>query len=341
MITEFSIVMAQGKIANIVRKYLNGHLKVAEFAITNACIAKCSFCEIWKQQPKVFADRQKALEVIDRLADHGIVHLTITGGEPLLHPHVIDIVKKATERKIHNAVLNAAPQLLLKNDIVKRLEDAGNDMISISFDSGDPVIMAESRKIPNIIDDMARAMEVISKTKIKTMASVLIWNNNYNKMDDVCVNAKKMGFDIISINYPTFSQSQVYPLGGEGISMSRENVIQGLESIIKLRKNKKYGIINSPSSIKNIINFLNDPKLVKYHCFGGTKVIFVDWFFDVHPCMQIPHTLGNVLSMDEKDYKMNPCNECNMSWYRDFSAMFHGIKSVPVWLDSLQNFKRL
>jgi len=53
---EFSIVMAQGKIGNIFKNYLNERLKVAEFAITNACIAKCSFCEIWKQQPKVFKD---------------------------------------------------------------------------------------------------------------------------------------------------------------------------------------------------------------------------------------------------------------------------------------------
>ena len=275
--------MAQGKTRNIFSKYIKGKLKVAEFAVTNACIAKCSFCDIWKQQPKVFIDRQKALDVIDRLADHGVIQLTITGGEPLLHPHIVDIVQKATDRKIHNAVLNAAPQLLLKNDVVKRLEDAGNDMISISFDSGDPVTMAESRQIPNIMDDMARALEVISKTNIKTMASVLIWNDNYDKMEEVCIRAKNMGFNAISINYPTFSQSQVYPLGGEGISLSRENVIHGLESVINLRKKKKYGIINTASSIRNIIHFLKDPKLVKYHCFGGTRVLFVDWFFDVHP----------------------------------------------------------
>jgi MoaA/NifB/PqqE/SkfB family radical SAM enzyme len=312
---------------------------VAEFAITNACIAKCSFCEIWKQQPKVFVDREKALEVIDRLADHGTVHVTITGGEPLLHPDVVEFVRRATERRMHSAVLAAAPQLLLKNDIIKRLEDAGNDMISISFDSGDPRIMAESRQIPNIMEDMTKAVELIARTRIKTMASVLIWNNNYDKIEEVCVRAKNMGFDIISLNYPTFSQSQVYPLGGEGISLSRENVIQGLESAIKLRKTGKYGIINTAVSMKNIIRFLKDPAKIRYHCLGGTNVLFVDWFFNVHPCMQLPIVLGNILTMEEKDYSMPPCNECNMSWYRDFSAMFHGIKSIPVWFESLEGFR--
>ena len=333
--------MAFGKARNIIKNLFLGRVKAAEFAITNACIAKCSFCEIWKQQPKVFVDKDKALEVIDRLADHGTVHITITGGEPLLHPNVVDFVQRATERKMHTAVLDAAPQLLLRNDIVKRLEDAGNDMISISFDSGDPVIMTESRQIPNIMEDMAKAVELIAKTKVKTMASVLIWNDNFDKLEEVCIRAKNMGFDFISLNYPTFSQSQVYPLGGEGISLSREDVIFGLESAIKLRNTGKFNIINTPRSMKNIINFLKDPAKVHYHCLGGTNVIFVDWFFDVHPCMQLPTVLGNILSMEEKDYQMSPCNECNMSWYRDFSAMLHGIKSVPVWFESLEGFKAL
>ena len=173
------------------------------------------------------------------------------------------------------------------------------------------------------------------------MASVLIWNDNYDKLEEVCVRAKNMGFDFVSLNYPTFSQSQVYPLGGDGINLSRENVIHGLESAVKLQKTKKYGIINSAISMENIISFLKDPAKVRYHCLGGTHVLFVDWFFDVRPCMQLPGVLGNILTMKEADFKMPPCNECNMSWYRDFSAMLHGLKSAPVWFDSLEGFKAL
>ena len=331
--------MALGKVRNFIKTFFKGTVRVTEFAITNTCLAKCTFCEIWKQQPKVFVDREKALEVIDRLADLGNVHITLTGGEPLLHPNVVDFVRRATERKMNSVVLDAAPQLLLRNDIVKRLEDAGNDMISVSFDSGDSQIMEESRQIPNIMEDMAKAVELISKTKVKTMASVLIWNNNYDKLEELCIQANNMGFDFISINYPTFSQSRVYPLGGEGISLSRENVIQGLESAIKLRNSGKYKILNTAASMKNIIQFLKEPAKVKYKCLGGTNVLFVDWFFDVHPCMQTPTVMGNILSMEEKDFQAPPCNNCNMSWYRDFSALFQGLKSVPVWLESIDILK--
>jgi MoaA/NifB/PqqE/SkfB family radical SAM enzyme len=300
-------------VGNIIKSYFRGRLKTVEFAITNACIAKCSFCDIWKQRPKVFVDREKALAVIGRLADFGVVHITITGGEPLLHPGIVDFVAAASGRNMHNAVLDAAPRLLMRNDIVKRLEAAGCDMISISFDSGDPVIMAESRKIPNI----------------------------YDKLEEVCARVKNMGFDLISFNYPTFSKSQVYPLGGEGISLSREKVIHGLESAIALRETGTYSIINSSVSMRNIVNYLRDPASVRYPCFGGSHVFFVDWFFDVRPCMQLPYVLGNMLTMEEEDLDRLPCNDCNMSWYRDFSAMLCGIRSLPVWLDSAVGLKAL
>jgi MoaA/NifB/PqqE/SkfB family radical SAM enzyme len=327
--------MAFGKKRNIFKNYMLGKLRFTEFAITNACIAKCSFCEIWKQQPKVFVDREKALAAIDRLADFGVSHLTITGGEPLLHPNVMDFVEKATKRKMNNAVLNAAPQLLTRNDTIKKLEAAGCDLVSISFDSGDPVTMAESRQIPGIMDKMAEAMEEIKKTSLKTMASILIWNDNYDHLEEACVKAKNMGYDFVSLNYPTFSKSQVYPLGGDGISLSRDKVIHGLKDAIRLRKTGKYGIINTIPSMRNIINYLEDPAKAKCPCWGGTHVFFVDWFFDIRPCMQLPDVMGNILTIEEKALRRPVCNNCNMSWYRDFSMYFQGTRSIPVLYDSI------
>ena len=60
-------------------------------------------------ETQVFVDKEKALLAIDKLADFGVAHITLTGGEPLMHPNIVDLVKKCTSRNIHNAVLDAAP----------------------------------------------------------------------------------------------------------------------------------------------------------------------------------------------------------------------------------------
>ena len=178
--------MSTQKTANIIKKFLKGSLRCAEFALDNACIAKCSFCNIWKQKPKVFVDREKALFALERLADFGVVHICFTGGEALLHPNVTELVERATKLNINSAMLVAAPSLLLRGDMIKRLEAAGADLMSISFDSDSPQVMADSRQIPGIMDELKSALDQIRKTKLKTMASVLIWNGNFDRLANVC-----------------------------------------------------------------------------------------------------------------------------------------------------------
>jgi MoaA/NifB/PqqE/SkfB family radical SAM enzyme len=209
-------------------------------------------------------------------------------------------------------------------------------MISISFDSDDPKVLEASRKIPHIMEDMETAVQKIKKTKIKSMASILIWNNNHDQMEKLFQKATDMGFDLISINYPTFSESVVYPLGGEGISLSRDLVVKSLENVIELKRSKKYNIMNTIASMNDIIRYLKDPSTVRYQCLGGYRVMFVDWFFDVRPCMQLPNVLGNMLTMKAEDLKKVPYNACNMSWYRDFSALSHGVKSIPVYWEAIR-----
>ncbi|HEY5517945.1 MAG TPA: radical SAM protein [Coriobacteriia bacterium] len=321
---------------NMLRNFVTGNTRFAEFAVTNACVARCSFCDIWKQRPKVFTDAEQSLQVIDNLADMGVSHITLTGGEPLLHPHIVDFVRKCTSRGVHSAVLDAAPSLITKEKL-RLLDEAGCDLISISFDSDDPAVLEASRRIPGIMRDMEVAVGRIRDTRIKSMASILIWNNNHDQMEKLFAKATDMGYDLISINYPTFSESVVYPLGGEGISLSRDLVVESLESVIELKRSSKYRIMNSITSMENIISYLRDPSTVRYECYGGYRVMFVDWFFDVRPCMQLPNVLGNMLTMTKADLEKVPCNACNMSWYRDFSAFFCGTRSLPAYREALRS----
>jgi MoaA/NifB/PqqE/SkfB family radical SAM enzyme len=319
---------------NMLRNFMRGDLRLAEFAITNRCVAKCSFCNIWKQQPKVNADREGALRVIDNLAGMGVGHITLTGGEPLLHPDIAEFVQRCTDRNVHSSVLDACPTLLTAEKLA-RLDDAGANMISISFDSDDPKVFEESRHIPNIMAELETALGLLGKTGIASMASTLIWKDNHDRMEQLFQKAADIGFDMISVNYPTFSESGIYPLGGEGIALPRERVIESLENVIELKESGRFKIVNQVASMRNIIDYLKDPSTVRYPCFGGQRVMFVDWFFDVRPCMQLPEVLGNMLTMRKDDLRRAPCNCCNMSWYRDFSLAFSGIRGLPAWWELL------
>jgi MoaA/NifB/PqqE/SkfB family radical SAM enzyme len=313
-------------------QYLTGNYRACEFALTNICVSQCSFCNIWKQQPKIMVNTQKALITIDKLADLGVRFITITGGEPLIHPDVADLVAKCTERGIATAVLNADPRLITGERIGK-LKKAGLDFLCISVDHYNDEVEYESRKIANLLGHISTALPNVKYAGIKTIASVLISNFNHNelgKLFDKCVG---LGFDSISINYPEHSLSHVYELGGQMVQLTPEEIITALEEVIRLKR-KGYPVINAVPSMNNIIKYLHNEKL-DFLCRGGNRVLFVDWFFNVYPCMHLADKLGTVFGLDKQKLLKKQCNDCGMSWYRDFSIYFEGAKSLKAFIGSI------
>jgi len=310
---------------------IKGNIKISEFALTNACTAKCQFCSIWKQKPKVFVDIDKTLKAIAHMAKLGVRFITITGGEPLLHPHFEQVIDKCTEHNIITAILNADARLFTQKrlDALKRSKV---DVACISIDHHTDETASKSRSIPGIMKHIEKAVYELKKRNITVWALTLICNYNHKNLYDLFKKCTDIGFDIISVNYPTFSKSPVYTLGGEAIAMSKQELIQALRDVISLKK--EFNIVNPVFSLKNIIQYLkNEPP--KYECLGGLRTMFVDWNFNVYPCMQLPDSMGDVFSLRNSQFKNLHCNQCNMSWYRDFSILFQGFKSIRPILSGL------
>ncbi len=323
---------------NFVKGLLRNKIRFSEFALTNTCSAQCSFCTIWQQKPKVSVNLEKALKTIDKLAELHVKVITLTGGEPVLHPHVEDIVQRCTDKGIICQVLNADPRLLTENKL-NGLAKAGVDMIAISMDHYDDKVLYESRKIEGLTSKIENAVSRINAMGgIGSMASILISTYNHTSLEKLFERTKEMGFASIAINYPEFSQSPVYTLGGEGINLTKEEVAKALKEVIRLKK-KGYNIINPELSIKNIISYLTG-KGSTYKCYGGYRVLFIDWFFHVHPCMHLADNYGDILDLKEEDLKKKACDACNMSWYRDISIYFNGLKSIRPIMGILKDMSK-
>jgi len=332
--------MIRKKTANFLKKFMTNKIRVAEFGITNCCTAKCTFCGIWKQKEKVIISRANGFKAIDKMAHLGVAHITLTGGDPLFNPHVFDFVRHCTLKHIHTLLLCADARLLTE-ETMRKLKRAHLDILCVSIDSDDANVVEKNRGIPGLMGHIEKGVALARKYGIKTMASVLIWKESHDKLGLLFDKINKIGFDYISVNYPEISKSIVYPLGGETVKLSPEDIIKALRDVMRLKKTGKYNILNSASSMKNIINYLTHPSKAQYHCYGGSKVLFVDWFFNVYPCMHLPKPLGSLWDLGNKDLKMIKCNQCNMSWYRDFSMYFHGLKSIRPIYETVSIFNHL
>ena len=102
--------------------------------ITTACNLKCSFCHRANFENELY-DYQNIEQTIGLLKEHAITNVIISGGEPLLHPHFFDIVKRLREEKFEIDVCSNG--VLFDDNKLVTLRNFLSE-ISISLDGYEP-----------------------------------------------------------------------------------------------------------------------------------------------------------------------------------------------------------
>lgn len=111
------------------------HPILAQIVPIRRCNLDCTYCN---EYDKVSAPVpvEEMLKRIDKLADLGTTIITLSGGEPTLHPDLDAIIKRIRERgAIATLITNG---YLLTPERIQRLNAAGLDYLQISVDNVQP-----------------------------------------------------------------------------------------------------------------------------------------------------------------------------------------------------------
>lgn len=111
------------------------HPIVAHIVPTRRCNLACTYCNEFDavSQPIPLAEM---LRRVDQLAALGTTIITISGGEPMLHPDLDEIIRHIRRRgAIATLITNG---YLLTTDRIRRLNQAGLDYLQISIDNVNP-----------------------------------------------------------------------------------------------------------------------------------------------------------------------------------------------------------
>lgn len=111
------------------------HPVLAHIIPMRRCNLACAYCnEYDKVSDPVPLDVMKRR--LDKLAELGTSIVTISGGEPLMHPELDDIIRHIrSHRMIAGLISNG---YYFKPERIKRLNDAGLDALQISIDNVEP-----------------------------------------------------------------------------------------------------------------------------------------------------------------------------------------------------------
>jgi MoaA/NifB/PqqE/SkfB family radical SAM enzyme len=120
------------------------------------CNLDCGYCNEYDEvsKPVPLAEMKRRL---DLLADMGTSMITISGGEPLLHPELEEVIRHMRKRGMYTGMITNG--FLLSKDRIEKLNDAGLEYLQISIDNVTP--------------------DEVSKKSLKTLDSRLEWLSQY------------------------------------------------------------------------------------------------------------------------------------------------------------------
>ncbi len=110
-----------------------------DLALTYACDNDCLHCYVARPRDYPTLDLEKWKQVIDRCWEVGIPHVTFTGGEATLYPHLRELIEYAEDVGLVTGLLTNGRRLA-DRAYLDRLLEAGLDHVQITLESHDPAV---------------------------------------------------------------------------------------------------------------------------------------------------------------------------------------------------------
>lgn len=273
-------------------------MRILIWSITEFCNLRCGGCNAW-QKRKIF-DMNNLDKFIKELKLNNIRVVSITGGEPTLHPNIFEIVKKLKKEKVwvHIATNGSKPEVLL--ELSSHL-----DAVSVSLDSDDENEHDTYRGIKVYRKALESIENLRGKVKIIT-ANMLVTSFNYNKVDRIARFANRVLGVPLSICYPEFDGYLYKPF-----DVNKDQLRSAFKYAYSNYNNHIFG--NIRSYYLDVIRYLDGKKT--YPCRAGDIVFYADADTRVRPCFMKDEIIIN----DEikwKKYK-NECNDCMVECFRE------------------------
>lgn len=309
-----------------------------EFALNNACNANCGFCNFARDKlPKErweYAEREGAFDAIDILFRQGIRYLILTGGEPTLHPDLIDIISHAAGKGMKVMMVSNAG--LFKPRRIKDYADAGLSSFVISIDAATAELHEENRGLPGVCDKIREANKEIASLGMIATASVTL--SRLLDIDALPPFLEDLGFECVTFSYPlTNLNSSFLGYRDSGlVDFTGDELIALFDKVKALKSRTRLHIVNPTQSLDEMQRFVrNEPQ--KFPCLGGYRYFYLDWKLQLWRCHFWEKPLCSIYDFDDSKLVRDGCTRCMIDCYRDASTMQHIAVSAH---DAVTSLKR-
>lgn len=168
------------------------------FVLTNACNFECIYCfrsskSKWKNE----LNCEEIYDLIDQAAEMGLKYCSLTGGEPTLHPHFEEIVKRFLEKDIY-VYVSTNGSLITKKMLVN-LKNAGLETIQFSLDVADEKIFDYMVGKKNCYTKAIESIKLAKKLGYIVRIKGVLTDYNAKSIDELYNTCVNIGVDSVYV----------------------------------------------------------------------------------------------------------------------------------------------
>ncbi len=235
---------------------------LAQMVIIRRCNLKCSYCNEYDNtsEPVPIEQLKKNIRFLSKL---GLNALCLTGGEPTLHPGLLDIIDFANTKI--NKVSLITNGFTIKKSLIEKLNEAHLSRLQISIDG-----VKKNKMTEKTLCFLAPKLKLLAEqAKFKVHINSVLGSIPFNETLEVVRFARQLGFET----------TVQWLHDHNGYFLNPYNI--GFDEIKQLEKELNIPLFHSRDVIRVGLN-----KQLNWKCRAGSRYLYIDEKSKAHYCSQ-------------------------------------------------------
>ena len=274
---------------NLMKELRKKHIPIrGTFELTDRCNLRCRHCFVRSDDQTVLTNPQldfsQIKQIIDIFVEKGLLHLLLTGGEPLIRPDFLKIYDYAKKKGILVSVYTNAT--LLTEKIAKHFKKYPPYKLEITVYGSNKETYERVTRVKGSYERFIKGLNLLDKYQIPYVLKTAVMRSNIKDLDNIIKFAEKRGcfFDgTIKIRFSTELN----------LHIKRESRLNKLIKSERLTPDEVVALDERYSQRKNGLKkfcekfyFAANNNLL-FNCSAGIKTFHIDAYGNFHLCMLV------------------------------------------------------
>lgn len=246
--------------------------EVLQLALTDACPQSCQGCFFSNQtvgQPSRYLPPRRFTEILHQARDLGVFQLAFGGGEPLMHPQLLNYVKDTSQAGLVPNLTSSG--LLLDPDRAQALKRAGLGQFQLSLNGAQDTTHALTRPHYNKV---WRAIDICRQAELRWGVNILLTRALLPDLERLFAQLQSAGVWAVNLIRPKAAQDNPDWLARV---QPRAEDYRALQPVLKRWQRRGRFILQSDSSL----SFLRQGSLTRLRkqgvagCSAGRRMLSI------------------------------------------------------------------